>query len=232
MFSRANLPDVNSLHIYEIAKSSLWPFYRRQDVPEFSGGTIERFVERLHARMFDYVSSAGPPIQIFGSHEVSRVQRHGSKRETEITSGNRAGRLDLATGAASWEPPQVNVRDNIPEVEGDQCSSVIFIKQLITMYVIMCIPLYVNMCESYAFESFLYTFYSPLTLDKVTIMLNFLCYNSIIHLNAWKIIIKYFVTNYFKTTCSLCTIFSLSAFILFEIQRHRVNLICSTHSAI
>lgn len=74
--------------------------------------------------MFDYVSSAGPPTRIFGSREVSRVQRHGSKRETGITAEIEPTREDrVATGVASWEPPQVNVRDNVPEAEGSMLIS-------------------------------------------------------------------------------------------------------------
>lgn len=124
---------------------SLWPFYRRQVVPEFSGGTTERFAERLHARMFDYVSSAGPPIQIFGCREVSRVQRHGSKRETGDykRESSRPSRSRDRCGAYRHRWTCVIIYRK----PRDRCSSVILIKQLITMYVITCIPLYINMCE-------------------------------------------------------------------------------------
>lgn len=54
----------------------------------------------------------------------------------------------------------------------DRCSSVIFIKQLITMHANACVPMYVNLCESYASESFffLYTHFILLTLGKVSIV--------------------------------------------------------------
>lgn len=55
----------------------------------------------------------------------------------------------------------------------NRCSSVIFIKQLITMYANACVPLYINLCESYARLRVSYTHFIPLTLDKVTIVRNF-----------------------------------------------------------
>lgn len=46
-----------------------------------------------------------------------------------------------------------------------------------------------------------YTHFIPLALDKVTIVRNFLCYNPMIHLNAWKMIIEFF-THYISQTIS------------------------------
>lgn len=75
--------------------------------------------------MFDYVLPSDHQTPRFSVPVKLRVQRHGSKRETGITDGDRP-RPDSQRRIVSiaWrqvqnprEPPQVNARDNVPEAE-------------------------------------------------------------------------------------------------------------------
>lgn len=101
---REQIRQMRILHTTAIAPLSVQSFYWSHSWIFFQGA--ERFAETLHARTFDYVLPPDHQL-VFGSRKASRVQRHGSKRETGIMNGIRLdsppiGRLDCVvakTGA-------------------------------------------------------------------------------------------------------------------------------------
>lgn len=53
------------------------------------------------------------PVKFLACSDTDQSVKPGLQAEIEPARGDR-----VATGAASWEPAQVNVRDNVPEAEG------------------------------------------------------------------------------------------------------------------